>query len=330
MSRKKTIFLFLFLIIFLAACGGSSDAAYSESVAAEAPAYYEEEAELAYDTDDAFSGDLGLSADAASSVSNSTESDGESVSTAGETSRVQTQERLIIRDANLSLVVADTDSAIATITDMVEADGGWVVSSNVYQYDADSKTGSITVRVPATGFTSAIKAMKGLAIKVESESTSGQDVTDEFVDLTLQLENLEATADRVRSFLDDANTVEEALTVNVELSRLEGDIERIKGRRQFLSQSATFSTITISLTPDVLSQPFEVVGWQPKGVAREAVERLISELQNAADFLIWLVIFVLPFVLIYGVPLWVIGRLVRRWWKKRKVGETAVSDSNDE
>ena len=324
MSRKKTISPFLFLIIFLAACGSSPDAAYSESVAAEAPAYYEEEAELAFDTDDAISQDLGL---ATERLANDGIADSET-SAAGEASQVQAQERLIIRDANLNLVVADTDAAIATITQMVEADGGWVVNSNVYQYDADSKTGNITVRVPATGFSSAIDAMKGLAIKVESESTSGQDVTDEFVDLSLQLENLEATADRVRSFLEDANNVEDALAVNVELSRLEGDIERIKGRRQFLSQSATFSTITVNLTPDVLSQPFEVIGWQPKGVAREAVETLIDALQGTAEFLIWLAIYVLPIGLLYGIPLWFIGRLVRRWWKKRKAGEeTAVSSS---
>lgn len=229
-------------------------------------------------------------------------------------------ERLIIRNAELNLVVTNTDEAIATITSMVESNGGWVVSSNVYQYNDDSKTGSITVRVPSSGFTSALDAMKAMAVRVTNESTSGQDVTDEFVDLSLQLENLEATADRVRSFLDESRNVEEALAVNMELSRLEGEIERIKGRTQFLSESAAYSSITIHLTPDVLSQPIEVAGWQPKGIARQAIESLIAALQGTVSFLIWIGIYVLPLGLLYGVPIWLVIRFVVRWRRRRRAG----------
>ncbi|MCP5095993.1 MAG: DUF4349 domain-containing protein [Chloroflexi bacterium] len=236
------------------------------------------------------------------------------------------QERLIIRNAELGLVVSDTDEAIFKITEMTESNGGWVVNSNVYKYNEDAKTGSITVRVPSSGFTSALEAMKGLAVEVTSESTSGQDVTDEYVDLALHLENLEATADRVRSFLDDTDDVEEALAVNVELSRLEDEIERVKGRVQFLSQSASFSTITVQLTPDVLSQPIEVGGWQPKGIAREAIEALIDGLQSIVSSLIWIGIYTLPIGLIYGIPTFFVVRFVWRRWRRRGQAAT-ISES---
>ncbi|HEX6386594.1 MAG TPA: DUF4349 domain-containing protein [Anaerolineae bacterium] len=222
------------------------------------------------------------------------------------------QERLIIRTGELSLVVEDTEEAIATIGRMAEENGGWVVSSNVFQLNENAKRGDITIRVPATGFNSTIEALKGLAVEVTSESTSGQDVTEEYVDLSARLENLEATADRVRSFLDEARDVEDALAVNQELSRLEGEIEVIKGRLQYLSQSAAFSTITVQLTPDVLAQPIEVGGWRPQGVARDAIEALIETLQIIASALIWLAIYVLPIALIILVPLWLLFRFVSR------------------
>jgi hypothetical protein len=241
------------------------------------------------------------------------------------TENVLPQERLIIRTANLGLIVEDTEAAMAQITAMVEENGGWVVSSNVYQYREDTMSGNITVRVPSSGFNSAMEAMKGLAVEVQSESTSGQDVTEEFVDLSSRLENLEATADRVRGFLDETQDVEEALAVNAELSRLEGEIEVIKGRMQFLSQSASFSTITVDLTPDYVAQPIEVGGWRPEGVAKDAVEALVDTLQGLANFLIWVGIYLLPVGLLVLLPLYFVGRAVRRRWRRRG-GDTSSQE----
>ena len=228
------------------------------------------------------------------------------------------QDRLIIRTANMDIVVTDTEEALAILAKMAEENGGWVVNSNVFQYSDTAKTGNITIRVPAEGFQSALDAISGMAVEVQGLSTSGQDVTEEFVDLSARLENLEATAVRVRSFLDDTETVEEALAVNAELSRLEGEIESYKGRIQFLSQSAAFSTITVNLTPDELSQPIEVGGWQPTGIVREAVEALVDALQGLGTFAIWLVIYILPVGLLIGIPVWLVVRFVRRRWQARR------------
>lgn len=238
------------------------------------------------------------------------------------------QERLIIRTGNLGLIVSDTEEAMADITHMTEQNGGWVVNANLYQYDEKAKSGEITIRVPASGFNSAMDALKATAVDVQHENVSGQDVTEEFVDLEARLANLEATAERVRSFLDEAETVEEALAVNQELSRLDGEIEVIKGRMKYLSQSAAFSTITIFLTPDVAAQPVQVAGWQPTGVAKEAVEALISTLQGLATFAIWFAIYILPIALMIGIPAWLIGRFVWRRWRRRKEQKPASTPTD--
>ncbi len=236
---------------------------------------------------------------------------------AGTANQVQDpQERLIIRNADMSIVATDTEAALTQIAQMAENGGGWVVSSNVYQSSETSKTGYIQIRVPSEGFQSVLDAISGLAVSVESLSTSGQDVTEEYVDLSSQLANLEATAARVRAFLDDATRVEDALAVNAELSRLEGEIAVIKGRMQYLEQSSAFSSITVNVIPDELSQPIEVAGWQPSGVAKQAIETLVRALQSLADLLIWLVIVALPILLLILIPfaliIWLIRRLRRR------------------
>ncbi len=226
------------------------------------------------------------------------------------------QERLIIRTANMSIVATDTEEALNAIATLANNGGGWVVSSEVYQSGNDTKTGYIQIRIPAEGFQSVLDAISGLAVKVTSLSTSGQDVTEEFVDLSARLGNLEATAARLRTFLDEARNVEEALAVNVELSRVEGEIESLKGRMQYLQQSAAYSSITVNVTPDALAQPIQVGGWQPTGVAKEALEALIGMLQMLANTAIWLVIFALPVLLVISLPFillfWLIKRLRRR------------------
>lgn len=226
------------------------------------------------------------------------------------------QERLIIRTADMSIVATDTEDALARIAEMAESGGGWVVSSNVYQSTETAKSGYIAIRVPAEGFQAVLEAISGLAVEVTSLSTSGQDVTEEYVDLSARLGNLEATAARLRTFLDEAKTVEEALAVNAELSRVEGEIEALKGRMQYLEQSSAFSSISVNVTPDELAQPVQVGTWRPTGVAKSALEALISALQGLANAVIWFVIFALPILLIVLIPIvlliWLIRRLRRR------------------
>ncbi|HSM54646.1 MAG TPA: DUF4349 domain-containing protein [Candidatus Sulfomarinibacteraceae bacterium] len=229
----------------------------------------------------------------------------------------ETQERLIIRTGEISIVVEHTEETIDAITDLANSSGGWVVSSNVYQRN-QAKAGDITIRVPVEQFEVIKNQIEAMALEVTGSSSSGDDVTEEYFDLSARLENLEATADRVRTFLDEAQDVEEALAVNAELSRLEGDIESLKGRIQYLEQSAAYSTLTVRITPDELSQPLEVGGWRPTGVVRDAVQALVSALQGLASLAIWLVIVALPLALIVILPIWLVVTLFRRWRRGRR------------
>lgn len=300
--RIGSLFVITIVLMALAACGGraaqsvseeyyAGDAAVEYAESAPAPMLVEES--LAYDTGSANQLPAG-------------------------------QERLIIRTGDMTIVVTDTEEALARIAEMAESGGGWVVSSNVYQSTATAKTGNIQIRVPAAGFQSVLDAIAGLAVEVTSLSTSGEDVTEEYVDLDARLGNLEATAARLRNFLDEAKTVEEALAVNQELSRVEGEIESLKGRMQYLEQSSAFSSISVNLTPDELAQPIQVGTWRPTGVAKEALESLIAALQWLANAAIWFIIFVLPVLLIIAIPFVLLIWLIRRLRKRERAAvETA-------
>lgn len=237
----------------------------------------------------------------------------------------QLRERLIISTGSLDIVVEDTEETLRSITRLAEARGGWVVASNIFERDGH-KSGDLTVRIPADHFQETVIDIKELALEVPSEYTDSQDVTEEYIDLDSRLANLEATAERVRGFLEEARNVEEALMVNRELSQLESEIEVIKGRMQYLSQSAAFSTLQVHITPDELYQPLAVGGWRPEGIARSAVEALINLFQGMASVGIWLVIFCLPLAIVIGIPAYLIGRYAYRRWRAQRV----YTSRNDE
>jgi len=230
--------------------------------------------------------------------------------------------RLIIKNAELRLLVADTDTAIDRMTQVVGDLGGYIVSSRVwYQdwYDGKSyKYASITMGVPVEQFERALNRLRGLSVKVLDETASGEDVTDQYVDLQSQLTNLEATRERIKSFLEQAQNVDEALRINAELAEIERQIEEIKGRMNYLSDRSAYSTITVNFEPElpeIVSTPTPTptpILWEPGKTFENAKRSVTSAYQGIADFLIW---FFIVFVPIFAPPallVWGIFRLLRR------------------
>jgi hypothetical protein len=215
-------------------------------------------------------------------------------------------DRLVIKTAELSLQVDDVRAAETAVRDRVAQFNGYVVKAESSGTEAQT-TVRITFRVPATRFDEVLSGVQSLARKVLSRTISGDDVTEEFVDLDSRLRNLEATRDRLLGFLDKATKVEEALAVNSSLSEVQGQIEQLKGRMQFLKQNAALSTVTVYLAP-VPTTPLIEEGWQPLAVAREALRNLIVLGQTLAN---------LGIVLLVWTPVWLPLVLLAIWLRRR-------------
>lgn len=232
--------------------------------------------------------------------------------------------RLVIKNANLSLVVKDPVTAVNSITTLTNNLEGFVVSSSVYQASVDSvgnkiMRASMTIRVPAEKLGEALAQIKALAVTVETENLTGEDVTAQYTDLESQLRNLQAAETQLQKIMDSAVKTEDVLNVYNQLVGIRAQIEQVKGQMKYYSESAAMSAITIDLIPDALSQPIEVGGWKPEGVAKEAIEALLHTLQGIANVLIWMAIYLLPLALVVGVPGYIIIRLIMRRLQKKNV-----------
>jgi hypothetical protein len=219
----------------------------------------------------------------------------------------QNIQRLIIKNANISLEVESVPAAERAITAQVEGLQGYVVNVET-NTSGNRQYATIVFRVPAERFDEAITLTEEQAIRVLSRNVSGDDVTEEFVDLESRLRNLEATQTRLLELLDRAETVEEALQVSNSLTNVQGQIEQVRGRMQYLQQSAALSTITVSLQEKVTTPVVDEPGWQPLEVARGALRALLNLAQALANMAI---------VLLVWVPFWLPIVLFGWWLQKR-------------
>ena len=244
-----------------------------------------------------------------------------------------TQDRLVIQNADLTIVVKDPAGKMQAISAMANTMGGFVVSSNVDQTIAPDGTkipqGSIAVRVPAAKLDEALKEIKADAVDVQTESRTGQDVTKEYTDLQSQLTNLQDTEQQLTLIMQKTDKVDDVLTVFNQLTQIRGQIDVIKGQIQYYAQSAALSAITVRLVAEQSVQPIQIAGWKPQGDARDAVQTLVNFFQGFVTFLIWLVLFVLPAGVLVLLPFFLLFLLIRalvRWMRRRREKKAVVGE----
>lgn len=228
---------------------------------------------------------------------------------------IQPSERLIIRNGILRLTVQDTRAAQTEVEKVVSeltVKGAFIVSSEERtNYEGQAPTIEITIRVPAEEFDAVMERVSKLAVKVDERSETADDVTAEYVDLNTRLESLEAARDRLMEIMKNSETAEELLLAEQQLTQRETEIESIKGRMKFLSESARLSSVSISLYPYLPSQPLDDT-WRPAETVRTAVDALVDSLRGFVEFLIIFAIAVLPWLLALGAIWWGVARIVRK------------------
>ena len=155
-----------------------------------------------------------------------------------------TQQRMIVRSAEVSIEVEDVEESLTRIAKLAADLGGWVVSSE----ESLTYTGHISVRIPADKLDSAISSLRSMAADVRQVLVTSRDVTDEYVDNRARLTNLQATAEALRGLLEQTADVEDALKVHESLTGIQSEVERLQGRIKLLEQTSAFSLLNVSVS----------------------------------------------------------------------------------
>jgi hypothetical protein len=189
--------------------------------------------------------------------------------------------RKVVKTADLGLRSKEVRRSAARAQQVAATAGGTVLSSQVYRSD-DSVTADIVLSVPSEEFERVLGELRSLGEKVTTDSISGQDVTEEYVDLKSRERNLKATEGSLLRLYDRSENVEEVLSIQRELTGVREEIELVQGRIKYLDQRSTYSQITLNIQP-VTSPPPSRPTWDPGDVVARAWSALLRRLSRPVD-----------------------------------------------
>jgi len=247
----------------------------------------------------------------------------------------QSQERLVIQNVDMSIVVTDPKARMGEIGDLAVEMGGFVVSSNLFQStygpnQIEVPEGNINIRVPSERLDEALEKIKEDAVDVIYENRSGEDVTSQYVDLDSRLKVLRTTEENFLEILDNAKTTEDTLAVYSQLRQIQTEIEVIEGQMKYFRESAALSSVRITLVAEEKVKPVEIGPWKLQGTANEAAQDLVSFTQGFTRFLIRFVIFNLPSLILIAIPLYGLfigGRALYRRFGRSKAAEEVKEEN---
>lgn len=223
--------------------------------------------------------------------------------------------RMMIYNANLSLEVKDYHKIEAQIQEKVSTLGGYVLESSIYFSGKERINGNLVVKVPQKSFQSFINEVESASVKVHDRHVSGNDVTEEFVDLESRLRSKRVVEERLLSFMEKAEQTEDLLKISSDLGKVQEEIEQLLGRMNYLQTNVDFSTVTLHLTENLVTvgsiQDKDLNTWvKAKSLFMDSVNGMISLFSS----MIILAIGLSPFI----VPLGLIGMIIIFYVRKKR------------
>lgn len=155
--------------------------------------------------------------------------------------------RMIIHTARISSNVKDLEKTQHNMEQKVKKYDGYIVEANVYLESDETSTGKMVVRIPEQHFETFLSEAEAEALKVLDKSVTGQDVTEEYVDISSRVKSKRAVEERLLAFMEDAQKTEDLLKISTDLAKIQEEIEVLVGKMNYLENQTSFSTIELTM-----------------------------------------------------------------------------------
>ncbi|WP_260983506.1 DUF4349 domain-containing protein [Cytobacillus oceanisediminis] len=314
---KRNLLMFISLLFLLAGCsGGESSSEKSEMNNAEDA----KSAETENVSEDRVSFSAKGEQDRAAGNKSETENQD------GVSEKNTVAQRMVIFNAEMDITVKNFENARNSLEEKAQSYNGYIVQSDSNRYDDEQQSGMMTFRIPQEHFHAFLNDAQGLSVQVNNRRVSGQDVTEEYVDLESRLKSKKAVEARLLEFMKDSQKTEDLLKISSDLADVQEEIEQIAGRKKFLENQTAYSTVTISLQETLVAVPKidneNLNTWQK--IQKQFADNINILLAAGSGIIVFLV-GNLPIILIVGTIVAAIIYFVR---KKNKPGQNNNMDSN--
>jgi Domain of unknown function (DUF4349) len=217
------------------------------------------------------------------------------------------QQRSIIYTGSMTVTVRDVAKG-ADSAGAVAVTAGGNVGADSRTLDGDQSEAQLTLRIPSDQFQSTLDKLAKLGTEV-TRSISTQDVTNDLIDIDARLTTQRASVERVRALLSKANTIGDVVSIESELTKREADLDSLEQRQTSLAGQVALSTITLSLRAVGAPVPPPI---QSDSGFLSGLKSGWQAFLNSAKVFLTVVGWLLPWLIVVGVPAWLIIRYTRR------------------
>ncbi|WHY79174.1 DUF4349 domain-containing protein [Neobacillus sp. WH10] len=232
-----------------------------------------------------------------------------------DTANIEIPNQMVIYKADLQLRVKKFDQTVRSLEEKAQKYGGYIAESTVTKEGKEQLSGSLTIRVPQKHFQNFLHEAEGQAAEVLQRNITGQDVTEEYVDLESRLKSKKVVEERLMTFMNSAAKTEDLLKISADLAAVQEEIETIQGKMKFLENQTSLSTVNITLyenkviVPDIDQDKLNT--WEKtKKQFMKSTNMLLAGLSG-------LVVFIIGNIPLIGVLL-IVCFLFLFYYKKRK------------
>jgi len=222
---------------------------------------------------------------------------------------------MIARSVSLTIVVRDFAAARASLDSILARHRGYAAQLTAATQENAPRSLQASLRIPAPEFAGALVDLKALG-RVQNESQSGEEVTQQHADLAARLQNSRETEERLRAILEErTGKIEDVLQVEEEIARVRGEIEQMEAEQQALEHRVEFASVDLQLTEEYKAE----LNPPSASVFNRLRNAFVAGLSNGAETILGIVLFLeedgpvlLIWLAILGLPVFLLVRRYRR------------------
>jgi len=247
-------------------------------------------------------------------------------------STAEALDRKIIRNADITMEAASTTEVQYRVTEIAEAHRGFVITSEAKQRENLEPTKrtldiKLVARVPSSEFGSALEEIKKLAGNIPEARITSEDVTEDFIDLEARIKTQKALELQFLEIMKQATKVADALEVQRQLAEVRTDIEKLEGRKRFLENRSSLSTITVNIQAPKLVT-VSTTGFRSS--LRDAASDGLDLASNMVVFFVRSVIVLAPVLVFIMLPAGLVFRYLMRRAKRMRLAQALATPTTAE
>ncbi|ENH96480.1 hypothetical protein J416_10721 [Gracilibacillus halophilus YIM-C55.5] len=309
MMRKWLLFFVVSCFIGITACSNADSNKADESTSEDRAAAENEQS--------GFQESNSSNSNSQALNNNQMEEEAASDTESSNTEEMNVSDRKIVYNASLQLETESYSDTVSFIEEQTNQSNGYIVSSNSTSHEEDQKRGSMTVRVPSNKFQPFLQVIEDGDIRVVNQSTSGEDVTEEYVDLESRLEAKKVVEERLLAFMEEADDTENLLNISSDLADVQEEIEQLTGKLNYLDNQASYATVTFSITEKNIEvtnvQDESLSTWErTKEQFTKSINALLSGASGIFIFFVGNAPIFLLIIFVGGLAYWIIRRRLKK------------------